>query len=54
MSKPNWKRRGLSRAETHEDRIKKQKQESRERKLRILPPELREEIAKQPQLLNYI
>ena len=55
MSKPNWKRRGFnSRLEAIKHKTLEQRCLVRERKLLALPPEIREEISRQPQLLNFI
>jgi hypothetical protein len=55
MSKPNWKRRGFKSHQDLKDKdVRDTVQYLRERKLRMLPPELRAEITKQPQLLDLV
>lgn len=55
MSKPNWKRRGFkSKAHMQDCSVKSIREQLRREALLRLPPEIREEIAKQPQLLNLI
>lgn len=55
MRKPNWKRQGFkSKADMQGAQIGRNREQLRKEALLRLPPELREEIAKQPQLLKLI
>jgi len=52
--KSNWKRRGLLRAITFEDRYRAQTKSEQLKRFDQLPEELKQEIREKPELMNLI